>query len=203
MFGFLKKSDSNMWLLAGLGNPGDKHAGQRHNVGFMALDAIAKGHNFSPFKAKHKGEFTEGRLGGHKVVLIKPQTYMNNSGQSVAAAAKFYKIPPEQIIVFYDEIELPPAKIRVKQGGGNAGHNGLRSIDTHLPGTDYWRVRIGVGRPQHKEQVADYVLSNFSKVEAGLVADLIQAVAANVSWLLDRNENEFMNKVTLATKARD
>lgn len=204
MFGFSKKSKGDMWLLAGLGNPGAEYSGHRHNAGFMALDAVAHEHNFPSFsRSKFKGEIAEGPLGGHKALLLKPLTFMNNSGQAVAAAAKFYKIPPEKIIVFYDEIELPPAKLRVKKGGGNAGHNGLRSIDAHLPSTDYWRVRIGVGRPEHKEQVSNYVLSNFSKTEKSLVDDLIRAVAANVTSLLDGNEIEFMNKVAVATKVRD
>lgn len=195
MFAFFKKKDTDMWLLAGLGNPGAEHAGNRHNIGFMALDAIAQGHNFSAYRSKYKGEFVEGEIAGQKVALLKPQTYMNNSGTSVAAAAKFYKIPPEKIIVFYDDLDLAPGKVRVKQGGGNAGHNGLRSIDAHLPSTDYRRVRLGIGHPGDKAQVSGYVLSNFSKEDQKWVEVLTSSVADHAHYLVEGRENDFMTRV--------
>jgi PTH1 family peptidyl-tRNA hydrolase len=195
------KKDTPMWLFAGLGNPGDKYANNRHNIGFLAIDEIADRYGFPPFRSKFQGQVSEGKIGGKKIVLLKPQTYMNNSGQSVAPAAKFYKLPPEQIIVFYDEIELEPGKIRVKQGGGNAGHNGLRSMDDHLPSKEYWRVRMGVGRPEHGD-VADYVLGNFSKgVEKNLANELVKNAAEHVALLLEEKDSEFMNKVVLAGRA--
>lgn len=200
MFGLGKKS-SDAWLLAGLGNPGDKYAKNRHNIGFMAADAVADAYGFASWKLKYKGEMSEGSIKGAKVILIKPQTYMNLSGESVQAAAKFYKIPPEQIIVFYDEVELPSGKMKVKQGGGHAGHNGLRSLDECLPANNYWRVRLGVGRPPHKDMdLADYVLGNFSSEDMGWVENLTKVVARHISFLLGGNDSEFMNKVTLDTR---
>ncbi|MCE7887931.1 MAG: aminoacyl-tRNA hydrolase [Alphaproteobacteria bacterium PRO2] len=200
MLGFKKKTN-DAWLIAGLGNPGDKYARNRHNIGFMAAQKIADTYGFPPFKSKYKGLIAEGSIKGRKVILILPQTYMNVSGESVQPAAKFYKIPPEKIIALYDEIELPPGKMRVKKGGGNAGHNGLKSLDEHLPGTDYWRVRLGVGRPPHKEMdVADYVLGNFAAEDDKWLGGLLKAVAEHVPQLLDGKDSEFMNKVTLDTK---
>jgi len=203
MFGLSKKSSGSgdAWLFAGLGNPGAKYEKNRHNVGFMAAEKIAREYNFSPFKAKYKGLLSEGNIKGQKVILLMPQTFMNLSGESVQPTAKFYKIPPERIVVFYDEIELPGGKVRAKKGGGNAGHNGLKSIDEHLPGKDYWRVRLGVGRPPHPEMdVADYVLGNFSKEEMGWVEKVIEAVAVHLPLMLENNDSEFMNKVTLSTR---
>jgi len=188
-----------MWLFAGLGNPGDEYARHRHNIGFMVIDKIASDHDFPDFKKKHKGLISEGKVGRHKVALLKPQTFMNLSGESVAPAAKFYKIPEEKIVVFYDEIELPPGKLRVKVGGGHAGHNGLRSMDEHLPTTNYKRVRLGVGRPDH-DNVSAHVLGNFPKSDAAWLEDLFEAISNNVKFMLDDNDAEFMNKVTLATK---
>ncbi|HEY1299758.1 MAG TPA: aminoacyl-tRNA hydrolase, partial [Stellaceae bacterium] len=149
-----------MRLLVGLGNPGARYARNRHNIGFLALDAIARRYRLPDFRNRFKGELTEGPIGGDKRLLLKPQTFMNDSGDSVLAAASFYKIPPAEIVVIHDEIDLQPGKLRVKRGGGNAGHNGLRSIDARL-GPDYWRVRIGVGHPGVKELVQPYVLQNF------------------------------------------
>lgn len=201
MLGFKKKTTSDAWLIAGLGNPGDKYARNRHNIGFMAAEKIAEVYGFGPFKSKNKGLISEGSIKGHKVVMVMPQTYMNLSGESVQPVAKFYKILPERIIALYDEIELPPGKMRVKKGGGNAGHNGLKSLDEHLPGTDYWRVRLGVGRPLHKEMdVADYVLGNFTADDDKWLGGLLKAVAEHVPQLLDGKDSEFMNKVTLDTK---
>lgn len=184
-----------MWLLVGLGNPGDKYAGNRHNIGFMAVDAIARAYNIGPFKAKHQGLQAEGRIGEHKVVLLKPETYMNESGRSVGAAAKFYKIPPARIVVFHDELDLAPAKIRVKTGGGNAGHNGLRSMDAHLGTPDYVRVRMGIGHPGDKDRVHGYVLSDFAKAERNWLEPYIDAIADYVPLLLDGKETDFMSKV--------
>jgi len=177
-----------MWLFVGLGNPGDKYSKNRHNVGFMILDHIADNYPaFSGFRSKFQGETTEGRLNGQKVVLLKPTTYMNNSGQSVAQAAKFYKIDPNKVLVFHDELDLKPGEVRVKQGGGNAGHNGLKSIQAHLGTPDFWRARIGIGRPQHKGQVSNFVLDDFSKAERGWLEPLVDTVSDNVGIVLDEN----------------
>ena len=190
-----------MWLFAGLGNPGDEYARNRHNIGFMAVERIAADHGFPDFKKKHKGLIAEGKIGKHKVAILKPQIFMNVSGESVAPAAKFYKIPEERIVVFHDEIELPPGKLRVKIGGGHAGQNGLRSIDEHLPTTNYKRVRLGVGRPDH-DNVSAHVLGNFPKADAKWLEELFEAISKNVDYLLDENDAEFMNKITLATKGK-
>jgi len=152
-------------LIVGLGNPGAKYARNRHNIGFMALDEIASAHGFSPWRAKFQGQVSEGRLGTTKAILLKPETFMNLSGQSVGEAARFHKIDPAEVIVFHDELDLAPGKIRVKTGGGHAGHNGLRSIHAHI-GADYDRVRMGVGHPGHKDAVAGYVLHDFHKADA-------------------------------------
>jgi PTH1 family peptidyl-tRNA hydrolase len=200
---FKKKQANDLWLVAGLGNPGDKYARNRHNIGFMAAEKIAQDYNFGPFKSKNKGLISEGSINGQKIILVMPQTYMNLSGESVQPIAKFYKIPPERIIALYDEIELPPGKMRVKQGGGNAGHNGLKSLDEHLPGTNYWRVRLGVGRPPHKDMdVADYVLGNFTADDEKWIGGLLKAIADHIPQLLDGKDSEFMNKVTLDTKEK-
>src|SRR6056297_3617388 len=153
-----------MLLFAGLGNPGTKYAGNRHNIGFMALDRIAADHGFGPWKAKFQGEIAEGRLGGEKLLLLKPMTYMNLSGQSVGEAMRFYKLAPGDVTVFHDELDLAPGKVRVKTGGGHAGHNGLRSIHQHI-GESYARVRLGIGHPGRKELVSHYVLQDFPKSE--------------------------------------
>src|SRR5215468_5601899 len=166
-----------MLLLVGPGRDCPGHAGDRHNIGFMAVDEIVRRHGFGPSRARFRGRLAEGTIAGEKVLALKPDTYMNLSGESVAAAAGFYKLPPEQVTVIYDEIDLVPGKIRVKRGGGTAGHNGLRSIDAHI-GPDFWRVRLGVGHPGVKELVQPYVLQNFPAEEVtGWVAPLLEAVA--------------------------
>lgn len=174
-----------MWLFVGLGNPGDKYQGHRHNVGFMVVDAIQSAFpNMPSFKSKFQGQFAEGRIGNAKALLLKPETYMNESGQSVAKAAKFYKIPPENIIVFHDELDVAPNSVRIKQGGGNAGHNGLKSIQAHLGTADFWRVRIGIGRPEHKGQVSNYVLSDFSKAEKEWLEPLVEFMGDKVDEVI-------------------
>jgi PTH1 family peptidyl-tRNA hydrolase len=183
-----------MRLIVGLGNPGSRYERNRHNIGFMAVDAIVRRHSFSPFRSRFKGEIAEGSVGGSKVLALKPQTYMNDSGASVLAAASFYKIPPGEIAVLYDEIDLAPGKLRVKKGGGAAGHNGIRSIDAAL-GPEFWRVRLGVGHPGVKELVHGYVLSNFTAEEAKWLDPLLDAVAEATPLLIDDNPQAFMTKV--------
>ena len=192
-----------MWLLVGLGNPGDKYEHNRHNIGFMAVDAIAQEHGFPGFKKKFQGLTSEGTVGGEKVILLKPQTYMNNSGQSVGEAAKFYKIPLDRIAVFHDELDLAAGKIRTKKGGGNAGHNGLRSMDSHLNSNDYWRVRLGIDHPGDKAQVHGHVLSDFSKNESIWLTQLIEAIGVNVALLVQGKDNEFMSKVAQAVDVKE
>ncbi len=192
-----------MLLLVGLGNPGAGYANNRHNIGFMAVDAIAHRHRFAPWRARFQGEISEGMLNGEKVMALKPATFMNLSGQAVGEAIRFYKIAPEQVIVFYDEIELEPGKVRVKMAGGSAGHNGIRSLDAHI-GYDYWRVRLGIGHPG-KELVHAHVLSNFAKGDAIWVEKLLDAVADAVPDLAaelsaNGDGNKFMTKVTLRMK---
>ncbi len=199
MLGFSKKQNKDIWLFAGLGNPGGEYALNRHNIGFMAADKIVDDYGFSPWRAKFQGWFTEGTIDGRKVILLKPKTYMNLSGQSVSAAAKFYKAVPENIYAFHDEIDIEAGKVRVKKGGGNAGHNGLRSMQDHLGTPDFWRVRLGVGRPVHGE-VHDYVLSDFSKAEKEWLGPCLTAVSKHCGFLLDGRDSEFMNKVSLDLK---
>ncbi len=186
----------DMKLFVGLGNPGAKYAGHRHNVGFMAVDRIHDDHGFSPWKSKHQGLVSEGRLGHEKVMLLKPQTYMNNSGQSVGAAARFFKIAPGDIIVFHDELDLAPGKLRFKQGGGHAGHNGLRSIHQHV-GADYGRVRIGIGHPGHKDRVAGYVLHDFARADQEWLDDVLRGISDGAPDLAEGDSGRFMNKVAL------
>src|SRR5271170_4179592 len=184
-----------MRLVVGLGNPGSRYARNRHNVGFLTIDAIARRHGFPAFRDRFKGELSEGVIGGEKRLLLKPQTFMNESGEAVLAAASFYKIPLSEIVVIHDEIDLKPGKLRVKRGGGSAGHNGLRSIDALL-GADYWRVRVGGGRAGVKELVQPYVLQNFSAEEIGeWVAPLIDAVAETIPLLLAGDPPAFMSEV--------
>ena len=185
-----------MKLFAGLGNPGAKHAGNRHNVGFMAVDRIAEGHGATPWRAKFQGEVAEVRLGGQKVLLLKPATYMNESGRSVGEALRFHKIDPADLTVFHDELDLAPGKCRVKSGGGHAGHNGLRSIHAHL-GPHYDRVRIGIGHPGHKDAVAGYVLRDFPKADADWLDDLLRGVSDGAPALADGDAGRFMNAVAL------
>jgi PTH1 family peptidyl-tRNA hydrolase len=188
-------------LLVGLGNPGTRYAGNRHNIGFMAVEAIARRHGFSPWRRRFQGVATEGTLAGEKVLLLLPGTFMNESGLAVAEAAHFYKIGMDDIVVFHDEIDLPPAKVRVKTGGGIAGHNGLRSISSHV-GNDYRRVRIGVGHPGVKELVHNYVLGDFAKAERPWVEALCDIIADNAGLLAKGDDASFQNKVHLAMQAK-
>ena len=184
-----------MRLLVGLGNPGARYARNRHNIGFMAVEAIARTHRASGFRNRFKGELAETSIGGERVLLLKPQTFMNASGESVAETARFFKLLLSDVVVIHDEIDLRPGKLRVKQGGGNAGHNGLRSIDPLL-GPDYWRVRIGVGHPGVKELVQPYVLQNFTGSElTGWVEPLLDAVADTVPLLVAGAPDAFMSEV--------
>ncbi len=191
-----------MHLIVGLGNPGAKYARNRHNVGAMAIDALAQHHGFPPFKNKFNSLIADGRIDGHRVLLLKPQTFMNRSGDAVQAASTFYKIPPRDIIIIYDEIDLAPGKVRVKTGGGNGGHNGLRSIDPQI-GTGYSRVRLGVGHPGHKDLVSRHVLSDFHKVDFEWLDPLLEAIAENAGLLVKGNDANFMNKMALALNKTD
>ncbi|RWC38061.1 MAG: aminoacyl-tRNA hydrolase [Mesorhizobium sp.] len=190
-----------MLLFAGLGNPGAKYASNRHNVGFMAADAIARRHSFSPWSKKFQGLISEGTLGGEKIVLIKPQTFMNLSGQSVGEALRFYKLELSALTVFYDEIDLAEGKLRVKTGGGAGGHNGIRSIDGHL-GNAYRRVRIGVGHPGVKEMVQHHVLGDFAKADREWLEPLLDAIADNAAMIVKGDESGFMNKASLAIQGK-
>ena len=186
-----------MLLLVGLGNPGDEYAKNRHNIGFMALQAIAGRYDFGPFRKKFHGLIAEGAIGGEKVLALKPETFMNDSGRSVIAAAAFYKIPPEDIIVLHDEIDIAAGKVRVKRGGGHAGHNGLRSIHAHI-GPDYGRVRIGVGHPGDKDEVTGHVLEDFAKADAGWVEKALGAISEHAGLLLAGDDGAYMTKVAEA-----
>ena len=186
-----------MLLFAGLGNPGTKYANHRHNVGFMAADAIARRHSFLPWSKKFQALIAEGNLGGEKVILVKPQTFMNLSGQAVGEALRFYKLDPSALTVFYDELDLAPGKVRIKTAGGAGGHNGIRSIDGHVGG-NYRRVRIGIGHPGIKEMVTHHVLGDFAKADHEWLAPLLEAIAVNADLLVKGDENSFMNKLTLA-----
>ena len=183
-----------MLLFVGLGNPGTKYAKNRHNIGFMALDRIAEDHGFGPWKQKFQGELCEGRLGGEKVLLLKPLTFMNLSGQSVGEAMRFYKLTPEDITVFHDELDLAPGKARVKMGGGHAGHNGLRSIHQHI-GEQYQRVRLGIGHPGRKELVAHYVLQDFPRADAEWLDDLMRGIAEGAPDLAVGRKDRFLNAI--------
>ncbi len=185
-----------MHMFVGLGNPGPKYTGNRHNIGFMALERIAEDHGFAPWKGKFQGSVTEGRLGTAKVLLLKPETFMNLSGQSVGEAMRFYKLTPANITVFHDELDLAPGKARVKQGGGHAGHNGLRSIHQHI-GPDYERVRLGIGHPGHKDAVAGYVLRDFAKAEQNWLDDLLRGISDGAAKLAEGDAGKFMNAVAL------
>jgi PTH1 family peptidyl-tRNA hydrolase len=190
-----------MRLFVGLGNPGTKYQGNRHNIGFMVVDDIARRHGFAPWRRRFQGETSEGTLDGERVILLKPSTYMNESGRAVSEAANFFKIGIGDIVVFHDEIELPPAKVRVKVGGGIAGHNGLRSISAHV-GNDYRRVRLGVGHPGVKELVHIHVLNDFAKAERPWVEALCDAVTDNAALLVSDKDSSFQNKVHLAMQAK-
>ncbi|MCB4456513.1 aminoacyl-tRNA hydrolase [Leisingera sp. McT4-56] len=185
-----------MKLFVGLGNPGPKYERNRHNIGFMALDQIAGDHGFSPWKSKFQALICEGVLGGEKVLLLKPQTFMNLSGQSVGEAMRFYKLTPADVVVLHDELDLAPGKARIKQGGGHAGHNGLRSIHSHI-GADYGRVRLGIGHPGHKDAVAGYVLRDFPKADEGWLDDLMRGISDGAAELAKGDGGKFMNAVAL------
>lgn len=189
-----------MLLFVGLGNPGRQYARNRHNIGFMALDAIAREHRFAPFRARFQGRISEGQIGGERAILLEPETYMNESGRAVGEAARFYKIGLPDIVVFHDELDLAPGKCRIKVGGGAAGHNGLRSITAHI-GNDYKRVRLGIGHPGDKALVHSYVLNDFAKSEESWVDALCDAVARNAALLAQNQDATFQNKVHLFMEA--
>jgi peptidyl-tRNA hydrolase, PTH1 family len=190
-----------MKLIIGLGNPGAKYAYNRHNIGFMVLDEIARINRANPWKERFSSAFCEVNIGIEKALLLKPLTYMNDSGRAVQAACKFYKLAESDVIVFHDELDLDPAKLRIKKGGGNAGHNGLRSITAHI-GNDYTRVRLGIGHPGDKAQVHNYVLNDFAKAEQPWVETLCQSCAQNIALLIDERDASFANKVHLALSAQ-
>ena len=192
-----------MQLWVGLGNPGTEYTLNRHNVGFMALDTIAEVHDFGPVQKKFQGWVQEGRVGGVKILLLKPATYMNESGRAVAEALRFYKLEMDALTVFHDELDLAPFKVKTKQGGGTAGHNGLRSIDQHMgpdPSTGlrgaFRRVRIGIGHPGHKDRVTSYVLGNYAKQELDPLADMLGALAAEAVWLAKGDVVRFISDIT-------
>ena len=188
-----------IWV--GLGNPGERYAGNRHNIGFMAVQALAKRHDIAPWRRRFQGVAVEGALGGEKLLLLLPGTYMNESGRAVAEAAQFYKVGLGDVVVFHDELDLPPGKLRVKTGGGNAGHNGLRSITAHI-GNDYRRVRFGIGHPGDKNLVEHYVLQDFAKDERPWVEALCDLTADNAALLAEGKDSSFQNKVHLAMAAK-
>jgi PTH1 family peptidyl-tRNA hydrolase len=187
-------------LWAGLGNPEPGMARQRHNVGFMVADRIAARHGFGPWRQRFRGSIAEGSVGGERVLLLKPLTYMNGSGESVQPAASFYKLGADAITAFHDELDLAPGKVRVKRGGGAAGHNGLRSMDRSLGTPDYWRVRLGIGHPGSKERVQGHVLGDFAKADQGWLAALLDAVADAAPLLAQGRPEEFMSRVALLTQ---
>lgn len=190
-----------MLLLVGLGNPGTKYAGNRHNIGFMALDAVHAAHRGALWRARFQGEASEITLGGEKAILLKPLTYMNESGRAVRAAMDFYKIELKNVFVFHDELDLPPGKMRIKRGGGNAGHNGLRSISAHC-GNEYPRIRLGIGHPGDKAQVHSYVLNDFAKTEGAWVEDLCRACANHAELLAKGDDALFQTRIHLSMEAR-
>jgi PTH1 family peptidyl-tRNA hydrolase len=190
-----------MLIIAGLGNPGGKYAGNRHNIGFMAVDAIQRRPGFSPWSKKFKAEISEGELAGDKVLLMKPQTFMNLSGDAVGEAMRFYKLGPENIVAIYDELDLAPAKARIKVGGGHGGHNGVKSLDAHC-GKDYRRLRLGIGHPGNKDLVHGYVLGDFAKVDRDWLEPLLDAIADNAEMLVKNEDSQLMNKLALAVGAK-
>ncbi len=185
-----------MQIWAGLGNPGPGYVMHRHNVGFMAVDVIAEMHGFGPVQKKFQGWTQEGRIGTQKILLLKPGTFMNESGRAVGEAMRFYKLELDALTVFHDELDLDPFKIKVKQGGGHAGHNGLRSIDKHL-GPDFRRVRIGIGHPGHKDRVHGHVLGNYAKAEQPHLIEMLGAVGAEAPWLAQNNAPRFMSEIAM------
>jgi PTH1 family peptidyl-tRNA hydrolase len=187
-----------MLLVVGLGNPGSEYAHNRHNFGFMAADALVRRHDISDYRVKFHGEIAEGTIGGIKVLVLKPMTYMNDSGRSVAAAVRFYKLAPEDVLVLHDELDLTPGKVRAKRGGGLAGHNGLRDIKAHI-GPDFRRLRLGIGHPGNKALVQGYALRDFPKADEAWREKLLEAVAENFSLLVEGDDSGFMTKVAQAT----
>jgi len=183
-----------MQIWVGLGNPGAQYAMNRHNVGFMAVDAIAATHGFDPWRNRFQGLASEGRIGSARVLLLKPATFMNESGRAIGEAARFFKLPPEDVTVFHDELDLAPFRIKVKMGGGTAGHNGLRSTEAHI-GNNFRRVRIGIGHPGHRDRVSPYVLGNYAKAEIDTLADCLGAIAAEAPLLASGDDARFMNEV--------
>lgn len=186
-----------MLLIAGLGNPGRRYAGHRHNIGFMAVEAIHRHHRFSPWRARFQGETAEGSLNGEKALLLKPATYMNESGRSVGQAMRFYKLKPDDLVVIYDELDLPPGKARLKSGGSTAGHRGLRSIEPQV-GKDFRRLRLGIGHPGAREKVNGYVLHDFAKADRDWLEPLLAAIAEHAPLLASGEDSTFMNRVHLA-----
>jgi PTH1 family peptidyl-tRNA hydrolase len=186
-----------MQIIAGLGNPGAKYSGNRHNIGFMAVDAIQRRPGFAPWSKKFKAEISEGELAGEKVLLMKPQTFMNLSGEAVGEAMRFYKLGPQNIVAIYDELDLAPAKARIKLGGGHGGHNGVKSLDAHC-GKEYRRLRLGIGHPGNKDLVHGYVLGDFAKVDREWLDLLLDALADNAEMLVKGEDSQFMNKLALA-----
>jgi len=187
-----------MLIIAGLGNPGSKYAGNRHNIGFMAADEIVRRHSFGPWKSKHKAEISDGTLNGEKVLVVKPTTFMNESGQAIGEILRFYKEELSNLIVIYDELDLAPGKLRIKTGGGHGGHNGIKSIDAHC-GKDYRRMRLGIGHPGAKERVTGHVLGDFAKADQEWLDLLLQSIAGNAALLAEAKDANFMNKVALET----
>jgi PTH1 family peptidyl-tRNA hydrolase len=190
--------DALLWV--GLGNPGAEHARQRHNIGFMALDEIARRHRFTPWRKRFKGEVAEGTVAGRRVLALKPMTYMNASGDAVQPAAAFLKIPVEGITAFHDELDLAPGKVRVKKGGGVAGHNGLRDMRRAFASAEFWRVRLGIGHPGHKDAVTDHVLGNFAKQDQAWLSRLLDAVADCAPLLAEGKPEDFMTRLALLTQ---
>ncbi|MBK6298398.1 MAG: aminoacyl-tRNA hydrolase [Sphingomonadales bacterium] len=191
-----------MQIWAGLGNPGASYAMHRHNVGFMAADVLADAYRFGPWKLRFQGLTAEGRIGDEKILLLKPQTFMNESGRSVGEAMRFFKLEPGDITAFYDELDLDPFRVKVKTGGGTAGHNGIRSIDAHIS-ADFRRVRLGIGHPGHKERVTGHVLGNFAKSEIDALASMLGAVAAEAPWLAKGDDARFMSEVALRLQEQE
>ena len=188
-----------MRLVVGLGNPGEKYARNRHNIGFMAADEIVRRHSFSAYRSKFQGALAEGMIGTEKVLVLKPMTFMNESGRAVKEAVTFYKIAPEDIVVLHDELDLAPGKLRMKRGGGHAGHNGLRSIHAHV-GEGYARIRLGIGHPGHKDRVTGHVLNDFAKADQDWLVPLLDAVADNIDFVLDGKDSDFMTRVAQAVQ---
>lgn len=191
-----------MWLIAGLGNPGLQYQNNRHNIGFMAIDAIYQSFSFSPWSKKFQAEIANGLINDEKTLLLKPQTFMNLSGQAIGEALRFYKLDLKNLIIIYDELDLSPGEIRVKIGGGNNGHNGIKSIDAHC-GIDYCRVRLGIGRPNAKELVHQYVLGNFTKSDQEWLSPLLETIAKNIPFLIKDNKSLFMNEISQTMKNKN